>query len=109
VDVVIERFGVYLGSFDPTVGVEMGKTRPCLIVSPDVMHRAVRTVIVAPMTSTRKRYPYRVNCVFQGHEGQIALDQLRSFDRVRLMRKLGQLDAQTAQLVMNKLLALFGE
>ena len=104
---VIERFGVYLAPFDPVVGVEMGKTRPCLVISPDEMHRTVRTVIVAPMTSTRKRFPYRVNCMFDGREGQIALDQMRAFDRVRLIRRLGRLDHATAIRVTQTLAALF--
>jgi mRNA interferase MazF len=95
VDVVIDRYDVYLAPFDPTVGVEMGKTRPCVVLSPDEMNRTVRTVVVAPMTSTRKQFPFRVNCIFNGVKGQIAIDQMRSFDRVRFIRKLGHLDAAT--------------
>jgi mRNA interferase MazF len=107
VDVVIERFGVYLAPFDPTVGAEMGKTRPCLVLSPDDLHQSVRTVIVAPLTSTRKKFPYRVNCTFQGHEGQIALDQMRSFDRLQFIRKLGRLDNATQKAVTEILVKMF--
>ena len=104
---VIERFGVYLAPFDPTVGSEMGKTRPCLVISPDEMHRTVRTVIVAPMTSTRKRFPSRVDCFFVGRAGQIALDQIRAFDRMRFLRRLGRLDRETAARVTRTLTEMF--
>lgn len=104
---VVERFGVYLAPFDPAVGTEMKKTRPCLVISPDEMHQTVRTVIVAPMTGTRKRFPYRVDCIFDGRGGQIALDQIRSFDRARFIRRLGTLDAPTAARVTRTLQALF--
>ena len=104
---VIERFGVYLAPFDPAVGVEMRKTRPCLVISPDQMNRRVRTVIVAPMTGTQKRFPYRVDCVFDGRAGQIALDQMRSLDRTLFQRRLGTLDAATTALVLRTLKELF--
>ena len=104
---VIERFGIYLATFDPTMGAEMGKTRPCVVICPDEMHRVVRTVLVAPLTSARKRYPTRVNCQFEGRDGQIALDQIRSFDRVRFIRKLGRLDHATASRVRKTLMDLF--
>jgi len=105
--VVIEKFGIYLAPLDPTVGVEMGKTRPVLVISPDEMSRTVRTVIIAPMTSTRKKFPYRVNCVVDGREGQIALDQMRALDRVRFIRRLGTLDKATAARVTATLAELF--
>jgi mRNA interferase MazF len=85
----------------------MGKTRPCVVLSPDEMNRTVRTVIVAPMTSTRKRFPFRVDCIFNAVEGQIALDQMRAFDRVRFIRKLGRLDARTIAAVRQTLADLF--
>ena len=106
-DMVIERYGVYLAPFNPTFGVEMGKTRPCVVISPDELHKAVRTVIVAPLTGTRKRFPYRIDCVFDGKQGQIALDQMRSFDRLRFIRHLGQLDHVTADRMVRVLLELF--
>src|SRR4051812_4479937 len=92
---------------DPTVGVEMRKTRPCVVVSPEVMHRFVRSVIIAPMTSEPREYPTRVPSVFLGKQGEIALDQMRSVDRSRLGRLLGQLDAATSKAVSESLVHLF--
>jgi len=105
--VVIERFGVYLIALDPTVGFEMSKTRPCLVVSPDEMNRHLRTVIIAPLTSTRKGYPSRVGCRFQGKQGEVVLDQLRKVDRSRLVRRLGSLDPTAGRKVVNTLLEIF--
>ncbi len=73
----MKRFDVYLVSLDPTVGSEIQKTRPCLIVSPDEMNRHIATVIVAPMTTKGRGYPTRISCRFQGKQGQVVLDQLR--------------------------------
>lgn len=86
------RFDVYLVSLDPTVGSEIRKTRPCAVVSPDEMNRHIRTVIVAPMTTQGKPYPTRVACRFRGKGGRIVLDQLRTVDTQRLVKKLGMLD-----------------
>src|SRR3990172_9373070 len=77
VEMVVKRFDVYLVSLDPTVGSEIKKTRPCLIISPDEMNHYIATVIVAPMTAQGRPYPTRVACRFQGTHGQIVLDQLR--------------------------------
>lgn len=104
---VITRFGVYLAPFDPAVGAEIRKTRPCLVISRNEMNRTVRTVIVAPLTSTRKRFPFRVDCNFEGRDGQIALDQMRSFDQMRFIRRLGALDKTTAARVKRTLRFLF--
>jgi len=89
---VIRRFDVYLINLDPTIGSEIKKTRPCLVISPDEMNRWIRTVIVAPMTTKGRSYPTRVSCQFQGKEGQVALDQIRTVDKFRLIKKLGRLD-----------------
>jgi mRNA interferase MazF len=107
VEVVIRRFDVYLVSLDPTVGGEIRKTRPCLIVSPDEMNRHIRTLIVAPMTTQEHAYPTRVPCRFKGKKGQIVLDQLRTVDRVRLVRKLGCLDRTAAGAVFSVLAETF--
>jgi mRNA interferase MazF len=107
VGVVVRRFDVFLVNLDPTVGSEIKKTRPCLIVSPDEMNRAIRTVIIAPMTSQGKAYPTRIPCLFQGKEGLILLDQLRTVDKQRLVRKIGKLDDATSRLVANGLVELF--
>jgi mRNA interferase MazF len=101
----VGRFDVYLVSLDPAVGGEIKKTRPCLIVSPDEMNRHIRTVIIAPMTTKGRPYPTRVPCRFRGKAGQVVLDQIRTVDAVRLVRKLGRLDANTAA----KVLGILGE
>ena len=89
---VVKRFDVYLVNLDPTVGSEIQKTRPCLVISPDEMNRNIRTAIVAPMTSTQKDYPTRVSCTFKKKHGQIVLDQIRTVDKDRLIKKLGTID-----------------
>lgn len=82
----VKRFEVYLVNLDPTVGSEIQKTRPCVVVSPDEMNRHIRTVIVAPMTTTHRQYPTRVACCFRGKDGQVVLDQLRTVDKERLVK-----------------------
>src|SRR5713226_2357345 len=97
---VAKRFDVYLISLDPTVGSEIRKTRPCLIISPDEMNRFIRTVIVAPMTTKGAAYPTRLPCKFQGKHGRIVLDQIRTVDKTRLVRKLGRIDKQAQAAVL---------
>jgi mRNA interferase MazF len=104
---VVKRFEVYLVNLDPTVGSEIRKTRPCLIISPDEMNRFIRTVIVAPMTSKGTTYPTRVSCRFQGKDGQVVLDQIRTVDKARLVRKLGKIDKQTQANVLSVLGEMF--
>jgi len=89
---VVNRFDVYLINLDPTIGSEIQKTRPCLVISPDEMNRNIRTVIIAPMTSAQKDYPTRVTCTFRKKQGQIVLDQIRTVDKERLIKKLGTID-----------------
>jgi mRNA interferase MazF len=101
------RFDVHLVQLDPTVGAEMSKSRPCAVVSPDVMNRNLKTVIVAPMTSRVRRYPNRVRHTFQRRDGEIALDQIRTVDRSRLIRRLGALDRPTAETVAERLVSMF--
>jgi mRNA interferase MazF len=103
----IKRFDVHLVNLDPTLGAEIQKTRPCLVVSPDEMNRHTRTVIVAPMTTRGQPYPTRVACRFKGKVGQVVLDQIRTVDRRRLVRKLGHLDAKTASRVLDVLQEMF--
>jgi mRNA interferase MazF len=107
VDVVIDRFAVYLVSLDPTRGSEMAKTRPCVVVSPDTINHLVRTVIVAPLTSTIRHFPYRVGCKFAGRQGQIALDHLRSIDKSRLIKRLGNLDMGAGTRIAATLVEIF--
>jgi mRNA interferase MazF len=102
-----KRFEVYLVNLDPTVGREIKKTRPCLIVSPDEMNRHIGAVLIAPMTTKGRSYPTRVPCKFQGKDGQIVLDQIRAVDKVRLVKKLGTISAAAQAAVLNTLAALF--
>jgi mRNA interferase MazF len=104
---VVNRFDVYRVDLDPTVGSEIRKARPCLIISPDEMNRYIRTVIVAPMTTAGKPYPTRVACTFKGKEGQVVLDQIRTIDKVRLAKKLGAIDPKTQLQVISVLQRLF--
>ena len=104
---VIKRFDVYLINLDPTVGSEMKKTRPCLIISPDEMNRNIRIVIVAPMTTAGKAYPTRVFCEFQGKKGQIVLDQICTTDKSRLIKKVGTVDPQIQAEVISTLQSMF--
>ena len=97
---VVNRFDVYLVNLDPTVGSEIQKTRPCLVVSPDEMNHAIGTVIVAPMTIKGRPYPTRVSCQFRGKEGQIVLNQLRTADKARLVKRLGRVSAPTQEAVL---------
>jgi mRNA interferase MazF len=106
---VVKRFDVYLVNLDPTVGSEIQKTRPCLIISPDVMNRYIATVIIAPMTTKGRAYPTRVECSFQSKDGQVVLDQIRTVDKMRLVRRLGRIDAQTQADVLTVLAELFAE
>lgn len=102
---VVNRFEVYLVSLDPTLGSEIKKTRPCLVISPDEMNHHIRTVVVAPMTTKGRPYPSRVPCRFQGKQGQVVLDQIRTVDKARLVRKLGRITKKTGTAV----LAVLGE
>ncbi len=105
----VARFEVYLVNLDPTVGAEIRKTRPCLVISPDEMNRHIRTVIMAPMTTTSRAYPSRVACRFQGKDAFIVLDQIRTVDRQRLLKYLGTIDEQTQPTVLEVLAEIFAE
>lgn len=104
---VVNRFDVYLVNLDPTVGSEIQKTRPCLIISPDEMNRHIRTVIVAPLTSAGRDYPTRVSCEFKKKTGQIVLDQIRTIDKTRLIKKLGSINPAAQLEVISVLQRLF--
>ncbi|MEW6239006.1 MAG: type II toxin-antitoxin system PemK/MazF family toxin [Candidatus Omnitrophota bacterium] len=106
---VVKRFEVYLVNLDPTIGNEIKKTRPCVIVSPDEMNRHIGTVIVAPMTTKGRQYPTRIACKFEGKDGQIVLDQIRSVDKTRLVRKLGRISKQDQDAVLITLAEVFAE
>ncbi len=97
------RYDVYLVNLDPTIGKEIKKTRPCVIISPDEMNRNIATLIVAPLTSTTRNYPTRINCKVQGKQGQIVLDQIRTVDKKRLGKKIGRI-SKSARLKMHSVL-----
>lgn len=103
----VARFEVWLANLDPTVGSEIRKTRPCVVLSPDEMNRYLRTVIIAPLTTAGKPYPSRVACGFQGRDGMVVLDQLRTVDQARMVRRMGTLDRETADAVLGTLQELF--
>jgi mRNA interferase MazF len=103
----VNRFEVYQVSLDPTVGSEIRKSRPCVVVSPDEMNHNIRTVIVAPMTTKGRPYPTRVALQFKGKRAHVVLDQIRTVDAVRLVRKLGVLDGPTSSKVLSVLSEMF--
>lgn len=105
----VKRFDVFLVSLNPTVGREIQKTRPCLVVSPDEMNVYIGTYIVAPMTSQTRAYSTRIACDFQGKSGQIALDQLRTVDKMRLVKYMGRVTAYEQEAVLAGLAELFAE
>ena len=105
-EVAVERAGpvrgdVYLIELDPTRGSEIRKTRPCLIVSPDELNQHLRTLIVAPMTTGGQAYPWRVRCRFRDRTGFVAMDQLRTVDSERLIRRLGRISPSTLTAVLS--------
>lgn len=103
----LERFSVYLFKLDPTEGSEIQKTRPCCIISPDEMNHNISTVIVAPMTTRGRDYPTRVNCLFQKKKGQLVLDQIRTVDKSRLVKRLGRISKETQSQVLSLLQEMF--
>ncbi|MGD1950527.1 MAG: type II toxin-antitoxin system PemK/MazF family toxin [Leptolyngbyaceae cyanobacterium] len=106
---VVKRFDVFLVNLDPTVGSEIQKTRPCVIISPDEMNRYIATVIIAPMTTKEKQYPTRVISQFQGKNGQIVLDQIRRVDKNRLVKKLGRISPNEQKMLLDILAEMFAE
>jgi mRNA interferase MazF len=103
----VKRFEIYLVNLDPTIGSEIRKTRPCVVVSPDEMNQSLRTAIIAPLTTKRRDYPTRIACRFKRKNGQVVLDQIRTVDRMRLFRKLGRLDGKTSARVLEHLQEMF--
>jgi len=104
---VVKRFDVFLVILDPTIGSEIQKTRPCVVISPDEINRNIATVIISPMTTKERTYPTRVVCQFQGKNGQIVLDQIRTIDKTRLVKKLGQISQDEQRMVLDTLAELF--
>lgn len=102
-----KRFSVFLVNLDPTVGHEIRKTRPAVVISPDEMNEFLSTVIIAPMTTKQHNYPTRVACTFEGKDGWVVLDQIRTVDRARLVKELGEIGAPTQENVLSVLSAMF--
>lgn len=105
----IRRGDVFVVALDPTVGREIKKTRPCVVLSPDELNRHLETVVVAPMTTGGHPYPFRIACRFQKKDGYVVLDQLRAVDTHRLVRKLGRLSAQATASSLGVLQEMFTE
>lgn len=104
---MVKRGEVWLVTLDPTVGTEIQKTRPCLIISPDELNRSLRRAIVAPLTSGSHPAPFRVSTTFRGRPGLILLDQIRTVDRQRLVAKRGVMDQATTESALTVLAGLF--
>jgi len=105
----IVRGDVYLVRLDPTLGSEIRKTRPCLVVSPDELNQHLRTAIVAPMTTGGHAYPWRIACRFQHRSGFVALDQLRTVDGERVAKRLGRLSSAVRTEVLEALQEMFAK
>lgn len=103
----VQRGEVYLVALNPTRGREIRKTRPCAIVSPDELNAHLRTYIVAPLTTGSHSYPYRVACRFSGKDGHVVLDQIRTIDAERLVKRLGRLTDPTVEKVLGVLQEMF--
>jgi mRNA interferase MazF len=103
----VSQFEVYVIELDPTVGTEIKKTRPCVVVSPDAINKNLTTVIVAPLTHTFRDFPSRVTCNFNKEDGQVVLDQIRSVDKKRLIKKIGKIDAATGEHIKIVLQTMF--
>ena len=103
----VKRFEVWLVSLNPTKGSEIQKTRPCLVISPNEINNWLRTVIIAPMTTSERSYPSRVALKFQGKSGQVALDQLRTVDKLRLVKKLGKITPKVEENISQTLVEMF--
>lgn len=104
---VVHRFDVYLVNLDPTLGSEIRKVRPCVVVSPDELNRHIRTVVIAPMTTKGQPYPTRVQCRFAGKNAQVVIDQIRTVDKVRLVKRMGKLPAAVQHEILTKLAEMF--
>jgi len=104
---VVLKNEVWLTSLDPNIGREINKARPCVILSPDVLNKYSATVTVAPLTSTLKKYPTRIDCNVNGKKGQIVIDQIRSIDKSRLIKKISSINEVTSEKVYKTITAYF--
>ena len=106
---MFSRFDIYYVNLAPTIGSEIKKTRPCIIISPDEMNNNISTVIIAPLTSRLRNYPTRIPCKVEGKQGQIVLDQIRTVDKIRLFKRVGSLNKITQTKILNILKEMFSE
>lgn len=106
---MVARGEVWLLALDPTLGSEIQKTRPCIVISPPEIHDYLRTLIIAPMTTGSKSAPFRIPVSFQGKDGLVLLDQIRAVDKTRLVKKLGSVEAKTLSSVLETLQEVFAE
>ena len=106
---MVSRFEVYYVNLDRTIGSEIKKTLPGVIISPDEMNRHIRTVIIAPLTKVLRNYPTLIPCKVEGKQGQIVLDQIRTIDKSRLVRKITTLNNNTQKKVLSVLMEMFSE
>ena len=106
---MFSRFDIYYVNLAPTIGSEIKKTRPCIIISPDEMNHNISTVIIAPLTSRLRNYPTRVPCKVEGKQGQIVIDQIRTVDKIRLFKRVGSLNKITQTKILNILKEMFSE
>ena len=104
---VVRRFEIWWVNLDPTIGSEVKKIRPCLIVSPNEVNHYLNTVTVIPLTSTLKLYPTRLNCIIQGKQSQLVVDQVRSIDKIRLKSKMNDLPVEYQQPIISMILEYF--
>jgi mRNA interferase MazF len=104
---VVQRFEIWWVNLDPTVGSEVKKIRPCLIVSPNEVNQYLNSVTVIPLTSTLKLYPTRLNCIIQGKQSQLVVDQVRSIDKIRLKSKMIDLPVEYQQPIVSMILEYF--
>jgi len=106
---MVTRGEIWLSALNPTVGSEIQKTRPCVVVSPPEMHDHLRTVIVAPMTTGSRPAPFRIPITFGKKKGLILLDQIRTLDKVRLVKRLGAVSPDTLSATLNTLQEVFDQ
>jgi len=104
---MVKRGEVWLAALDPTVGSEIQKTRPCLIISPDELNAHLRTAVVAPMTTGSRSAPFRVPIHFKGRDGLVLPDQIRTLEKARLVKRMGRTDAGTMAAVLQVLASMF--
>ncbi len=102
-----KRFEIYWVNLDPTIGAEVKKTRPCVIISPDSMNQGLHTVLIAPMTTTIKRWPFRISISHKKSEGQIMLDQIRGISKKRLTHPDGMVSAKARNRILEALRVMF--